>query len=94
MDTNSNLPVPSQGPVVGIIVVIIVLIVGAFYFFTRLSNVNTLPPTDTVDGASEDVSFAPTATSDEPAAIEDDLNAEDFNNIDAELESLDAEFAQ
>ncbi|MBP9771559.1 MAG: hypothetical protein KBD16_01400 [Candidatus Pacebacteria bacterium] len=94
MDTNSNLPVPSQGPVVGIIVVIIVLIVGAFYFFTRLSNVDTVPPTDITGSTSDDVSFAPTSPSDEPDAIENDLNAEDFSDIDAELDSLDAEFSQ
>jgi hypothetical protein len=85
-------PIPSQGPVVGIIVVIIVLIFGAFYFFTRLSSMNApeLPPEATTTADT----FAPTSTSDDPAMIQNDLDAEDFESIDAEMRDLDAEFGR
>lgn len=84
-------PIPSQGPVVGIIVVLIVLIVGAFYFFTRMwsSNVPTEFQMVTTTG---DVPFDPVSASDDPDAIARDLEAEDFSDIDAELDAIDAEF--
>lgn len=81
--TNSN------GPVVSIIVVIIVLIVGAFYFFTRISEIQNTPnPLDTQE------EFATTSESNDVSAIETDLEAENFDDIDAELRTLDAEFGQ
>lgn len=92
MDTNAPFnPIPSQGPVVGIIIVIIVLIIGAFYFFTHLSTVAPLEPIDT-GTTSDEVVFPPTSSSDDPNAIASDLEAEDFDDIDAELRDLDAEF--
>lgn len=78
---------PSQGPVVGIIVVIIVLIVGAFYFFTRISEIQNADQTATT---TED--FATTSPSDDTAAIESDLNADNFDTIDAEMGTLNGEF--
>lgn len=78
---------PSQGPVVGIIVVIIVLIVGAFYFFTRISEIQNAEQTGTTT-----VEFATTSPSDETADIESDLEAENFDDIDAEMNTLQGEF--
>lgn len=80
---------PSQGPVVGIIVVIIVLIVGAFYFFTRISEIQNAEQTATTTLPEE---FATTSPSDDTAAIESDLDAENFDDLDAEMGSLDGEF--
>jgi hypothetical protein len=92
MEQNSTInPIPSQGPVVGIIVVIIVVIIGAFYFFSRLSAMNVVEPVP-VTATSEASSFAPTSTSTDTAAIEEDLDAESFDSIDAEMQGLDAEF--
>lgn len=79
---------PSQGPVVGIIVVIIVLIVGAFYFFTRISEIKNEEQMAT----TTDMEFATTSSSDETAAIEGDLEADDFESIDAEMDALQGEF--
>src|SRR5688500_981312 len=91
MEQNTPLnPIPSQGPVVGIIIVIIVLIVGAFYFFTRLS-MPAVPPADTATTTSGDGVFPPTRSSDDPDAIAADLEAENFNEIDAELDRLETE---
>ena len=80
---------PSQGPVVGIIIVIIVIVVGAYYFFTRISEIQELDETASTTPTEE---FATTSPSDETAAIESDLNAENFDDIDAEMNSLDKEF--
>ncbi len=89
-----NTPIPSQGPAVGIVIVLIVLVIGAFYFFTRLSTIAPIESETATTTGTEEILFAPTTSSDEPTAIENDLNAEDFSSIDAELEALDAEFAQ
>ncbi len=92
MEQNTPLtPTPQQGPVVGIIVVIVVLIVGAFYFFTQLWSVNAPVETATT---TADATFAPVSSSDDPDAIASDLQAEDFSNIDAEMNAIDAEANQ
>ena len=78
---------PSQGPIVGIIVVIIVLLVGAFYFFTRISEIQNAD-----QAATTTIEFATTSSSDETAAIEGDLEADDFDDIDAEMGALRGEF--
>lgn len=80
---------PSQGPVIGIIIVIIVLIVGAFYFFTRISEIQNAEPVATT---TTEIDFATTSSSDDTAAIESDLEAEDFDDIDAEMGALQGEF--
>jgi hypothetical protein len=86
-------PIPSQGPVVGIIVVLIVLIVAGFYFFTRLWAVNE-PMQFETSTTSDNTLYAPVSSSDETDAIARDLNAEDFNDIDSEMNDIDAELNQ
>ena len=81
MDTQNT--TGSQGSAVGIIVVIIVLVIGAFYFFSELKTPIDTTGTDTLP---------PTSTSTDTGAIEDDLNAEDFSSIDKEMTDLEAEF--
>lgn len=78
---------PSQGPIVGIIVVIIVLIVGAFYFFTRIAEIQNAEQT-----ATTTEEFATTSPSDDAVSIESDLNAENFDDLDAEMGTLNGEF--
>ena len=90
--TPSN-PIPSQGPVVGIIVVVIVIIVAGFYFFTRLWAINQPMRFETAT-TSDNTIYAPVSSSDETDAIASDLEAEDFNEIDAELDAIDAELNQ
>lgn len=82
----------SNGPVIGIIVVIVVLIVGAFYFFTRINEIQDVP--QELPLTEEEISSAPVSSSDETTDIETDLEAENFDNIDAEMEALEAEFGQ
>lgn len=88
MDPITPTPTSSQGPVIGIIVIIVVLIVGAFFFFTRVSS----PETQPLQNAT--TSDATIGASDDPNAIASDLEAESFNDIDADLNALDAELDQ
>ncbi len=75
METHTGLlEVKGQGPVVGIIIVIIVLLVGAFYFFNRISWTGGM---DTTPGDVSD--------------IESELSAQNYDEIDAEMTSVDAE---
>ncbi len=79
MEQNINQTAPAgqnNGPVVGIIIVIVVLLVGAFYFLGTLRG--SLIPTDET---------ATTTTSDgsDVDTLEADLNADSFDTIDAEL---------
>lgn len=81
----------TNGPVIGIIVVIVVLIVGAFYFFTRINEIQDVP--QELPLTEEEVSTTPPpSSSDEVDAIENDLEAENFDDIDAEMNALEAEF--
>lgn len=82
----------SQGPIVGIVIVIALLIAGGFYIMNQLSLQNAASPeTATTTG---DAAFAPTATSDAPDAIANDLDAENFDSLDTGLNQLDAEVNQ
>lgn len=80
----------SNGPVIGIIVVIVVLIVGAFYFFTRINEIQDVP--QELPLTDEEMAMTQTSDSDDVDAIEGDLEAENFDDVDAEMEALDAEF--
>lgn len=77
----------TQGPIIGIIIVIIVLLVGAFYFMGRLTP--SANPIDEPTPAEEQAeTMPPLSESDEVSDIEADLEAEDFSDIDAELETF------
>ena len=85
MEQNINQTAPAgqnNGPVVGIIIVIVVLLVGAFYFLGTLRG--SLIPTDETATTTED---GTTTTSDgsDVDTLEADLNADSFDTIDAEL---------
>ena len=77
MDVQTN-PTSSNGPVVGVIIVIIVLLVGAFYFLGQLRaplmNNETATTTDDMATTTDDIN-----------SLEADLNAETFDELDAEL---------
>ena len=78
MDVQTN-STSGNGAVVGVIVVIIVLLVGAFYFMGELSA----PLTENTATTTEETA----STTDDISGIEADLNAETFEDIDAELNS-------
>ncbi|MEK7579389.1 MAG: hypothetical protein AAB460_02565 [Patescibacteria group bacterium] len=85
---DTGLPGPKgQGPAVGIIIVIIVLLVGAFYFFNRLSWTGEEP--DLFDATANGT--APVTTSDDADNIDRDLSAQNYDSIDAEMSDVNAE---
>lgn len=67
------------GPAVGIAIVVILLIIGGFYFFAQRDA-------DTETGAPTNAT-----SSDELETIEADLEAE-FGDVDQELEDIEQEF--
>lgn len=85
MNQTSPTPQPSPrqnniGPVIGIIIIIVVLLLGGLYFWGQR-----------VDDLSDDTQeLRETSDSDDVADIEADLD-EDFNDLDAELESFGTE---
>jgi uncharacterized protein HemX len=86
-NTNQGQPVPpsgprpnTTGPIIGIIIIILVLLVGGLYFWG-----------ERIDEVSDDVEeLQETNESDEIADIEADLE-EDFQEIDAELEQFETD---
>lgn len=92
MEPMENMQTPSaksNGPIVGIIVVIIVLAIGAYYLYAELQSQKMLREQNEVTQEAQ--------MTDEEAVtnIEGDLQAEDLSNIEAELDAdlqqLDAE---
>lgn len=88
MEQNSS----SQGPVVGIVIVLAVLVVGAFYFLARLSFTNAPSAVDTAT-TSDTAGFPPVSSSDDPDAIARDLDSTDVDDLDADLSAIDAELS-
>ena len=70
----------SFGPLIGTIIIIVVLLLGAFYIWGgKLSTQNTTEDTGTINMTGE---LAPVSTSDEVNAIESDLTAGGVSEID------------
>lgn len=85
----------SAGPIVGIIIVIAVLALGAWYFWGSLEQrpSDELPLIPGDEMSVENESWAPaTSNSDEAAAIEADFNAFDVDEFEAYM-NADAEAA-
>jgi len=86
-------PMPSQtpdsngkmGPLIGTIIVILVLVIGAIYYFVSLRNDDTQPiaPYDDTDRTLLNIETQ--SPSDELDAIENDVNATNMNDIDADI---------
>ncbi|MEK7178796.1 MAG: hypothetical protein AAB727_00905 [Patescibacteria group bacterium] len=87
----------AAGPVVGVIIVIIVLILGGLYFLgQRVAREGFFEPTaEEIQATPDEALNALTeiGTSDEVPAIETDLNATPLENLDAELNSIGKEFS-
>ncbi|MBI2046006.1 MAG: hypothetical protein HYT28_01115 [Parcubacteria group bacterium] len=87
------------GPAIGAIIIVLVLIIGAFYFWgSKLEK--TLPVDE--NATAEEVLAVPDTSlqsiqtqgnSDEIDAIEQDVNATDLQNLNSELNNIDAELA-
>ena len=67
----------SAGPVIGIIIILIVLIIGALYFWGARLNRETVPQES-----------APLSSSDAIEDISADLNATVVNDIDSDLNAM------
>ena len=86
-------PKSSVGPIVGIVIIIIVLVIGGLYFWgQKLSTDDPDPEFSTSDSQTEEL--ADTSDSDAVDDIDADLDAvgdEDLDALDAELGDIDAE---
>lgn len=79
-------PKKSIGPIIGIVVIVVVLVIGAFYVWGGKSDVGMKPTTNPNDMAAPTV--APVSKSDEVGAIDADLQTDSSSNVD--LSGLDA----
>jgi hypothetical protein len=101
-----NIPVmptheTTWGSTIGIIIVIIILALGSFYFWGKEINkeLESLPPVEETVAAVDILNRPdPTievlktqGTSDAVQAIEQDLTATNLSSVDAELSNIDAE---
>lgn len=80
----------SAGPVFGIIIIVVLLILGGFYFWGTLND--SMSPAEIeaeIDTALE--SLETQSTSDEVSDIEADLDATLLDDLDKELEDIDLE---
>lgn len=83
----------SMGPVIGAIVVIAILAVGGLYYWgaelrkteMNLSNEQEYAPMEVADNTPTTDELLNVSTSDEITAIEGDLEASNFDALDAEL---------
>jgi len=84
----------SYGPLVGIIVIVIILILAGFYFWggSLADRAEEAPLQDNTEEVSKTTEVgAPLSESDEIGDLEAELNGTDLDNLDAELEDIDAE---
>lgn len=85
-----------SGALISLVVVVLVIVLGAWYIFT--DRVSETQPADTPasEAAFEaEVSEIETVSEDDSlSAIEADLNATDLESLDAELQALDSELGQ
>lgn len=75
-----------RGPVLGIIIIIILLVVGGIYVFL---NQPTGPTEEDTVGAG--IELGPESTSTDLSLVEAELNATNLNSLDAELKDINAE---
>lgn len=91
--SNMGTPVPektkSTGTTIGIIIILLVLAFGAWYFFNQVSMKNAEPVTENTEQASMAISaLSAQGTSTDMADIEKDLNATDLSGIDAAASAI------
>ncbi len=82
------------GPVIGVIIIVLVLTLGGFYFYgDQLNRKNEVMTPEEIVNTSDEatLNLKQQGTSDEINSIETDLNATDLNNLDKELQDIDNE---
>ncbi|MEX0652140.1 MAG: hypothetical protein WD509_01465 [Candidatus Paceibacterota bacterium] len=85
---NSTEEHASSGPLVGVAIIILVLIVGGIYFWNTEVNNHKGDATQETSAEATVDALNTQGTSDEVAAIEADLDTTDLDNLDAELDDL------
>ncbi len=78
-------PRNSSGPLIGIVIIVIVLVIGALYFWGASLNKKTTPSPETID--------VPLSVSDELGDISADLDATVISGIDADIGAIEKELA-
>jgi hypothetical protein len=90
-------PKQSLGPTIGLIIILIIIVAGSFYFFGRNERFN-LPETSDApsiaDIEDELLELQIQSDSDELEEIDRDLEATNLENLDAELELMEEELNQ
>ena len=89
MQPEAPKPEGGIGPAAGVIIVVILLLLGGLYFFLFADKTSVIDDFEPTDEQLEDL--GETSDSDEVADIEADLET-DFEDIDAELNTLEDEF--
>lgn len=93
-DSPLNKKESGAGAITASIIIILIIIVGAFYFFSLVQDRTSVPQqqTEQAPEAPSPEELEQQSDSDNIADIEADLNAEGFDNLDAELGEIEAEF--
>ncbi|HEY4496053.1 MAG TPA: hypothetical protein VJC04_01710 [Candidatus Paceibacterota bacterium] len=95
-NANQNSENKPAGPVIGAVIIILILIVGALYFWgAKLNKEANQTPDDILNTEDQTLNQLQTqSTSTEISDIETDLNATDLDNLDADLVNIDKELGQ
>ena len=81
----------SMGSLVGILIILVVIILGGWYFLNQRSQEVPFLDEENVRAEASINALETQGTSDELDSIEADLNATDLSDLDAELDSINAE---
>lgn len=97
MEPNANQTPENKpaGPVIGVVIIILILIVGALYFWgAKLNKEASRTPEDILNAEDQTLNQLQTqSTSTEISDINVDLNATDLNSPDSDLKNIDRELA-
>lgn len=86
----------SKGPVIGIVVIIVLLILGGVYLWQSKSVEVPVNTGDQTTGSTDQLTteLSTQGSSTNPQDIEADVNATNLNGIDQELNQIGAELGQ
>ncbi len=88
MDTTDTIKKTPFGPVVGLIVILVIIIVGGVYFWGQRVRTVTNEATQNSQQDAQTESLNTQGFTDETTSIESDLNITNFSNIDSGSEQL------
>ncbi|HEY4495758.1 MAG TPA: hypothetical protein VJC04_00135 [Candidatus Paceibacterota bacterium] len=91
--TSENKP---AGPIIGVVIIILILVVGALYFWgAKLNKEANQTPENILSAEDQTLNQLQTqSTSTEVTDINADLNATVLDGLDADLQNIDKELAQ